>query len=260
MDDNLEIFKIQISYLPLDKLKNIHTILSNKNINFESLKSMDIPLKVDMNSDNMLNEINNEINKREDMLKNLNLDKISRDRLYNIIETLLSIPIDTKVKFKELKSIDLHINNVMNNDEVSKVFFIDILNKVQKEAEKKEKQMTNNEKKSMSVSNNHPLTQMMMVKVRNFYGRVKNVAKDPKGAIGLWTLEMKEKYKIVKQKLRENIQHRLYMLEKERHEDLMKNERLNGGKYKTSKKSRKLHHRLKRQRFCTRRRHMHRLR
>jgi len=258
MNDNLEIFKIQISYLPLDKLKNIHTILSNKNINFESLKSMDIPLKVGMNSDNMLNEINNEINKREDMLKSLTLK--SRDELYDITSNLLSIPDNKIVTFVYLKNIGLDIkSNNMNDDKVSKAFFIDIMHKAAYELEQKEIQIRNNERRNMSVPNNRPLTQRMMGSVRNIYGRVKNAGKDPKGTIGLWTLEMRDKYKILKQKLRENIQHRLYMLEKEK-QDLMKNEDLSGGKYKNPKKSRKLHHRLKRKRLRTRRRHMHRLR
>ena len=148
----------------------------------------------------------------------------------------------------------------MNDDKVSKAFSIDILQKAQYELEQKEKQIRINEIRTMSVSNKRPITQRMMGSVRHFSETVKNTLKDPKGAFGLWTLDMREKYKILKQKLREDIKHRLDMLEKEKLKE-MEEQNINlGGKYKNPKKSRKLHHRLKRKRLRTRRRHMHRLR
>jgi len=324
--DNFQIVQLLQIYKKLYPMKNNNHVITFKNIrdmgiSFNGTDIKNTEQTTEQFTDMIMNNIVDEIERRKNILKSLNLDDMPKDKLYTIKDKLSSKSNVTfkNLTFQNLKNMGLHVGEFNNDEKVGEIILNDIINEVMKKTDIKERQNRNDEIHIIKATQNPDnLKSKVIERARVYRGKfservqdlgekiqdlgenkgklVGNMRKGFKNAGNkakimlikqiellkialkkarndIYTLEYKLnntpdniKYietqikikKIIIQKMENTLNTLNTLLKKEREED--DNEDLSGGKYKNPKKSRKLHHRLKRKRLRTRRRHMHRLR
>lgn len=327
--DNFQIVQLLQIYKKLYPMKIDNHVITFKDIrdmgiSFNGMDIKNTEKTTETFTNMIINNIVDEIERRENILKSLNLDDMPKDKLYKIKDELSSKPNVTfkNLTFKNLKNMGLHVGEFNNDEKVGEIILNDIINEVMKKTEVKERNNINDEIHNIKATQNPDnLKSKVIERARDYReqfseefedfrknkGKLvgntfRSMGKDFKNAgnkakiiliqkqkelqkelllkalkkarSDIYILEEKlnntpgnierkyiEKRIEIETKMIQKMRHKLdNILKEESKEDPDANEDLSGGKYKNPKKSRKLHHRLKRKRLRTRRRHMHRLR